>query len=84
MAPGTPGLAVQTKLCSAATGFSGGQFFVTTLDYTLIVPPNVYAGTYYGTVLYTLSSDSSGRAGQPGDTAAVDAPGTGRPLNHLR
>ena len=59
VAPGTPGLAVQTKLCSAASGSSGGQFFVTTIDYTLIVPPNVYAGTYYGTVLYTLSSTAA-------------------------
>ncbi|MGC1580603.1 MAG: hypothetical protein WA766_03925, partial [Candidatus Acidiferrales bacterium] len=58
-APGTPGLAVQTKLCSAASGSAGGQFFVTTLDYTLIVPPNVYVGTYYGTVLYTLSSNAT-------------------------
>jgi Fibronectin type III domain/Galactose oxidase, central domain len=57
--PGATGLSVQTKLCSATTGFSGGQFFVTTLDYTLIVPPTVYAGTYYGTVLYTLSSTAA-------------------------
>ncbi len=59
VAPGATGLSVQTELCSAATGFSGGQFFVTTLDYTLIVPPNVYAGTYYGTVLYTLSETAA-------------------------
>jgi hypothetical protein len=57
--PGATGLSVQTKLCSAATGSSGGQFFVETLDYTLIVPPNVYAGTYYGTVLYTLSETAA-------------------------
>jgi hypothetical protein len=59
VAPGATGLSVQTELCSAATGFSGGQFFETTLDYTLIVPPNVYAGTYYGTVLYTLSETAA-------------------------
>jgi hypothetical protein len=63
--PGAVGLSIQTKLCSAATGFSGGQFFVTTLDYTLIVPPNVYAGTYYGTVLYTLSSTAANVPANP-------------------
>jgi hypothetical protein len=65
VAPGAVGLSIQTKLCSAATGFSGGQFFVTTLDYTLIVPPNVYAGTYYGTVLYTLSSTAANVPANP-------------------
>jgi hypothetical protein len=65
VAPGAVGLSIQTELCSAATGFSGGQFFVTTLDYTLIVPPNVYAGTYYGTVLYTLSSTAANVPANP-------------------
>ena len=41
-------------LCSAATGSSGGEFIVTGGTYTLILPPNIYIGTYYGTVQYTL------------------------------
>ena len=58
--PGTPaGLSVQYELCTAAAGSSGGEFFVRTLDYSLIVPPNVYAGTYYGTVQYTLSANAT-------------------------
>lgn len=59
VAPGATGLSVQTELCSAAAGSAGGEFFATTLDYSLIVPPNVYAGTYYGTVQYTLSSTAT-------------------------
>lgn len=58
--PGTPaGLSVQYELCTAAAGSSGGEFFVRTLGYSLIVPPNVYAGTYYGTVQYTLSASAT-------------------------
>jgi hypothetical protein len=57
---GTPaGLSVQYELCTAAAGSSGGEFFVKTLGYSLVVPPNVYAGTYYGTVQYTLSSNAT-------------------------
>lgn len=59
VAPGAIGLSVQTKLCSTKVGSAGGQFFVTTLGYTLVVPPNVYAGTYYGTVQYTLSETAA-------------------------
>lgn len=47
-------LAATLELCSAAAGSSGGEFIVGTGAYTLIVPPNVYVGKYYGTVQYTL------------------------------
>jgi hypothetical protein len=52
---GTHGLAVSHEICTAATGSSGGQFFATTLGYTLIAPGDIYAGVYYGTVQYTLT-----------------------------
>ena len=48
------GLSTTMTLCTAAAGVSGGEFIVKTGTYTLIVPPNIYAGTYYGTVQYTL------------------------------
>jgi hypothetical protein len=48
------GLSTTMTLCTAAAGVSGGEFIVKTGIYTLIVPPNIYAGTYYGTVQYTL------------------------------
>jgi hypothetical protein len=48
------GLSNTMTLCTAAAGVSGGEFIVKTGTYTLVVPPNVYAGTYFGTVQYTL------------------------------
>ena len=48
------GLSTVMTLCTAAVGHSGGEFIVKTGTYSLIVPPNVYAGTYYGTVQFTL------------------------------
>ena len=48
------GLSTVMTLCTAAAGVSGGEFIVKTGTYTLYVPPNIYAGTYYGTVQYTL------------------------------
>ncbi len=48
------GLSQPLLLCTAAAGSSGGDFVVGTGVYSLVVPPNVYAGTYYGTVQYTL------------------------------
>jgi len=48
------GLSSTLTLCTAKPGVSGGEFIVQTGTYSLIVPPNVYAGTYYGTVQFTL------------------------------
>ena len=48
------GLSNTMTLCTAAAGVSGGEFIVKTGTYTLVVPPNIYAGKYYGTVQYTL------------------------------
>jgi len=48
------GLSTTMTLCTAAAGVSGGEFIVKTGIFTLVVPPNIYAGTYYGTVQYTL------------------------------
>jgi hypothetical protein len=49
------GLSASHEICHALTGQSGGQFFATTLNYTLIAPGDIYAGVYYGTVQYTLT-----------------------------
>ncbi|MGH9091333.1 MAG: Kelch repeat-containing protein [Acidimicrobiales bacterium] len=55
LAVGNPiGLSQPLLLCTAAAGSSGGDVAVETGTYSLVVPPNVYAGTYYGTVQYTL------------------------------
>ena len=40
-------------LCSAAAGTSGGTFSLGT-NFTLTIPPTVYAGQYYGTVEYLV------------------------------
>jgi len=48
------GLSQQLLLCTAGSGSSGGDFVVKTGIYSLAVPSNVYVGTYYGTVQYTL------------------------------
>ena len=48
------GLSNTMTLCTAAAGLSGGAFTVSGGTYTLVVPPTIYAGTYYGTVQYTL------------------------------
>lgn len=53
------GLSTEQLLCTSAAGSAGGEFFVTTLKYKLTVPPNIYAGTYYGTVQYTLSTNAT-------------------------
>jgi hypothetical protein len=45
--------AVRT-ICTASVGQSGGTFDVTK-NYTLTIPSSVYAGTYWGTVEYTVS-----------------------------
>jgi hypothetical protein len=52
--PNGHGLSTTLTLCTARPGVSGGEFIVQTGTYTLIVPPNIYAGTYYGTVQFTL------------------------------
>lgn len=43
-------------LCQAPHGTSGGIFKVSGSKYKLTVPSNIYKGTYYGTVMYTLVS----------------------------
>jgi hypothetical protein len=40
-------------LCSAAAGTSGGTFSMNT-NFTLTIPPTVFAGQYYGTVEYLV------------------------------
>jgi hypothetical protein len=51
---GTAGtLASPLGLCSAAAGTSGGTFTVGT-NFTLTIPPTVFAGQYYGTVEYLV------------------------------
>ena len=40
-------------LCSASASQSGGTFLYNA-TYTLVIPESVYAGTYYGTVQYTV------------------------------
>jgi hypothetical protein len=50
------GLKFTMTMCTAAAGVSGGEFIVKTGTYTLLVPPNVYAGKYFGTVQYTLQA----------------------------
>ena len=40
-------------LCSASPGQSGGTFLYNA-TYSLVIPESVYAGTYYGTVQYTV------------------------------
>ena len=57
------GLAAVQTLCTARAGSSGGEFIVQTGQYTLIVPPNVYAGVYYGTVEYTLIAGTTHTTG---------------------
>ena len=42
------------SVCNATVGQSGGTFDVTK-NYTLTIPSSVYAGTYWGTVEYTVS-----------------------------
>jgi hypothetical protein len=41
-------------LCTAPAGASGGLFLVGGGTFSLTIPPTVYAGTYYGTVQYTV------------------------------
>jgi hypothetical protein len=49
------GLGGVVGLCTTPTpGVSGGEFIVSGGDFTIIVPPNVYVGKYYGTVQFTL------------------------------
>lgn len=48
------GLSQPLLLCTAAAGSSSGDFVVKTGVFSLAVPSNVYAGTYYGTVQFTL------------------------------
>ncbi len=43
-------------LCQAPHGTSGGIFKVSGSKYKLTIPSNIYKGTYYGTVMYTLVS----------------------------
>jgi hypothetical protein len=42
------------SLCAASTGQSGGTFLFNA-TYTLTIPESVYAGSYFGTVQYTVA-----------------------------
>jgi len=62
---GTTGtLKTALTLCTSKVGESGGAFTIGSLKVTdpagfeLTVPPTIYAGTYYGTVEYTVVSTS--------------------------
>jgi hypothetical protein len=46
--------AAPVNLCSAAAGQSGGTF-IYNATYTLVIPESVYAGTYVGSVRYTVA-----------------------------
>ncbi len=53
-APGSQSFTGTVGICGATAGSSGGTFDVNK-TYSLVVPPSVYAGNYWGTVEYVVS-----------------------------